>query len=102
MPFEALQASPGEPYLVPKQAKNPRGGLEYMRIMLSQEGAKGFTEKVSSLTVVQGAADGVELPAGLTSARAALTAAGDNVVSWMYNTWYGKMWNPGINTQLGD
>ena len=20
----------------------------------------------------------------------------------MYNTWYGKMWNPGINTQLGD
>lgn len=76
--------------------------LALVRIMLSKEGAKGFTEKVSSLTVVQGASDGVELPAGLTSARAALTTAGDNVVSWMYNTWYGKMWNPGINTQLGD
>jgi N-acetylglucosamine transport system substrate-binding protein len=102
LPFEALHAAPGEPYVVPKQAKNPRGGLEYMRIMLSKEGAKGFTEQVSSLTVVQGAADGVKLPAGLTSASTALSAAGDNVVNWMYNTWYGKMWNPGINTQVAD
>ena len=102
MPFEALHAAPGEPYVVPKQAKNPRGGLEYMRIMLSKEGAKGFTEQVSSLTVVQGAAEGVTLPAGLTSASTALDAAGDNVINWMYNTWYGKMWNPGINTQVAD
>jgi len=102
MPFETIYAAPGEPYIVPKQAKNPRGGLEYMRIMLSNEGAKGFTEEVSSLTVVQGAADGVDLPAGLTSAKTALDAAGDNVVSWMYQTWYAKMWNPGINAQIGD
>jgi N-acetylglucosamine transport system substrate-binding protein len=102
MPFEALHAAPGEPYIVPKQAKNPRGGLEYMRIMLSKEGAKGFTQEVSSLTVVQGTAEGVKLPTGLTSASAALSAAGDNVVNWMYNTWYGKMWNPGINTHMGD
>jgi N-acetylglucosamine transport system substrate-binding protein len=102
MPFETLYATPGEPYIVPKQAKNPRGGLEYMRIMLSQEGAKGFTEEVSSLTVVKGAADGVQLPAGLTSASKALTAAGDNVLNWMYQTWYAKMWNPGVNALLGD
>jgi N-acetylglucosamine transport system substrate-binding protein len=102
MPAETIYASPGEPYIVPAAAKNPRGGLEYMRIMLSKEGAKGFTEKVSSLTVVKGAADGVELPAGLTSGQEALKAAGDNVINWMYNTWYGDMWNPGINTQMSD
>jgi N-acetylglucosamine transport system substrate-binding protein len=102
LPAETLYASPGEPYVVPAAAKNPRGGLEYMRIMLSKEGAKGFTEQVSSLTVVQGAAEGVELPPGLTSGQAALEAAGDNVLSWMWNTWYGDMWNPGINSQLGD
>jgi N-acetylglucosamine transport system substrate-binding protein len=102
MPKETLYASPGEPYVVPAAAKNPRGGLEYMRLMLSQEGAKGFTEQVSSLTVVKGSAEGVELPPGLTSARAALEAAGDNVLNWMYNTWYGDMWNPGINTQIAD
>lgn len=102
LPKEALRASPGEPYLVPAQAKNPRGGLEYMRIMLSKAGAKGFTEKVSSLTVVQGASDGVKLPPGLTSAQKALADAGDNVVNWMYPTWYGKMENPGINAVTGD
>jgi N-acetylglucosamine transport system substrate-binding protein len=102
MPKETLRAAPGEPYIVPAQAKNPRGGLEYMRIMLSKEGAKGFTEKVSSLTVVQGAADGVELPPGLTSAQKALADAGDNVVNWRWQTWYGKLWNPGINAVIGD
>jgi N-acetylglucosamine transport system substrate-binding protein len=102
MPFETIFATPGEPYVVPKQAKNPRGGLEYMRIMLSKEGSKGFTEETSSLTVVDGSADGVELPPGLTSAKTALDAAGDNVVSWMYQTWYAKMWNPGINAHMGD
>jgi N-acetylglucosamine transport system substrate-binding protein len=102
MPQETIFASPGEPYIVPAAAKNPRGGLEYMRIMLSQEGAKGFTKEVSSLTVVKGSADGVELPPGLTSAQAALKAAGDNVINYMWWTWYGDMWNPGINAQMQD
>jgi N-acetylglucosamine transport system substrate-binding protein len=98
---ETLRASPGEPYVVPAAAKNPKGGLEYMRIMLSEEGAKGFTQEVSSLTVVKDSAEGVELPPGLTSAKAAL-GAGDNVVDWMWQDWYGDMWNPGINSVIGD
>jgi N-acetylglucosamine transport system substrate-binding protein len=102
MPKEALRAQAGEPYIVPAQAKNPRGGMEYMRIMMSKEGAKGFTEKVSSLSSVQGSSDGVTLPPGLTSAQKALSAAGDNVLYWMYQNWYGKMFNPGINTVVGD
>ncbi|MPZ80527.1 MAG: carbohydrate ABC transporter, N-acetylglucosamine/diacetylchitobiose-binding protein [Actinophytocola sp.] len=102
MPKETLRASPGEPYVVPAAAKNPRGGLEYMRIMLSRAGAKGFTEQVSSLTVVKDSAEGVQLPPGLTSAQSALKAAGDNVINWMYPTWYGDMENPGINAVTGD
>jgi len=102
MPKEALRAQAGEPYVVPAQAKNPRAGLEYMRIMLSQEGAKGWTKEVSSLTIVQGSADGVDLPPGLTSAQKALADAGDNVIYWMYQNWYGKLWNPGVNVVVGD
>jgi N-acetylglucosamine transport system substrate-binding protein len=98
----ALRAQAGEPYVVPAAAKNPRGGLEYMRIMLSKEGAKGFTEKVSSLTVVQGSAEGVDLPPGLASAQKALADAGDDVLFWNYQTWYGQLWNPGVNTVVGD
>ncbi|OLF09614.1 N-acetylglucosamine/diacetylchitobiose ABC transporter substrate-binding protein [Actinophytocola xanthii] len=102
LPKETLRATAGEPYVVPAAAKNPRGGLEYMRIMLSKEGARGFTEEVSSLTVVQGAADGLQLKPGLTSAQDALKTAGDNVINWRYQTWYQSMWNPGINAHIGD
>jgi len=43
-----------EPFVVPAKAKNQRGGLEYLRVMLSKEGATDFTRRVSSLTVVAG------------------------------------------------
>jgi N-acetylglucosamine transport system substrate-binding protein len=70
--------------------------------MLSNEGAKGFVKEVSSLTIVQGSADGVKLPPGLTSAKKAVDGAGDDVIFWNYQNWYGKMWNPGINTCLSN
>lgn len=98
----ALRAQAGEPYIVPAQAKNPRGGMEYMRIMLSKEGSKGFVEEVSSLTIVEGSADGVDLPPGLTSAKKALDNAGKDVLYWNYQNWYGKLWNPAINTCMSN
>lgn len=82
MPFEAVRSAAGEPYIVPAKGKNKEGGLEYMRIMLSKEGAKGFTEKSGSLTIVKGAEEGLTLPPGLKSAAAALAAAADNVVTF--------------------
>jgi N-acetylglucosamine transport system substrate-binding protein len=102
MPKETLRATAGEPYVVPAKAKNPRGALEYMRIMLSQEGAKGFSKEVSSLTIVKDSSEGVDLAPGITSAKQALADAGDNVVNWLYPTWYGTMENPGINAVTGD
>jgi N-acetylglucosamine transport system substrate-binding protein len=102
MPAGALRAQAGEPYIVPAQAKNPRGGMEYMRIMMSKEGAKGFVKEVSSLTIVEGSADGVDLPPGLSSAKKALDGAGKDVVFWNYQNWYGKLWNPAINTCMSN
>lgn len=102
LPVETLRATAGEPYVVPAAAENPRAGLEYMRAMLSRDGARGFTETVSSLTAVRGAADGLDLPPGLISAQEALSAAGDNVINWFYPTWYREMENPGINAHTGD
>ena len=40
------------------------GGLEYLRIMLSKEGAAKFTELTAAPTVVNGAAEGLELTPG--------------------------------------
>ncbi|AYY13286.1 carbohydrate ABC transporter, N-acetylglucosamine/diacetylchitobiose-binding protein [Actinobacteria bacterium YIM 96077] len=101
MPLETIRATAGEPYIIPADANNPRTGMEYMRAMLSQEGARGFTEMVTSLTSVIGAADGVELAPGLSSAQEALNAAGDNIVNWFYPTWYKEMENPGIDQATG-
>ncbi|SEE83917.1 N-acetylglucosamine/diacetylchitobiose ABC transporter substrate-binding protein [Jiangella alba] len=98
MPLETVRATAGEPYIIPADAKNPLGAMEYMRVMLSMEGARGFSERVTSLTSVAGASDGVQIDApGLASAQAALQAAGTNVVNWFYPSWYPTMENPGID-----
>lgn len=102
MPLETVRATAGEPYVIPADAQNPLAAMEYMRVMLSMEGARGFTERVTSLTSVAGSSEGVEIAApGLASAQAALQAAGDNVVNWFYPNWYGTMENPGIDQVTG-
>lgn len=102
MPVETLFARAGQPYFVPSDAAHPEAGLEYMRAMLSLEGAHGFTELVSTMSSVEGSADDVELSPGLTSARAALDSAGDNVVGYIFDAWYGSMWVPGLDSHTGD
>ena len=76
LPQTAIYAAAGEMYFVAAKGKNPRGGMEYLRHMLSKEGAKGFTELTKVLTVVQGAADGLDISPGLTSGNEMLKAAG--------------------------
>jgi N-acetylglucosamine transport system substrate-binding protein len=92
LPFEAIRAVAGEWYIVPSKAKNVQGGMEYLRMMLSKEGAKGFTEKSGNLTIVKGAAEGLPLSPGNRSVAAAQLAAGDNVVTdSRFESWYKEL-----------
>ena len=91
LPFEALRGTASEPYVVPTKGKNQRGGLEYLRVMLSKKGATDFTKKVSSLTIVAGSTEGVELPFGLKSVVKALDASGKNGFNWVYPNYYRRM-----------
>jgi N-acetylglucosamine transport system substrate-binding protein len=91
LPFEAFRGTGSEPFVVPAKAKNLRGGLEYLRVMLSKKGASDFTRKVSSLTVVKGSSEGIELPPGLTSVTRMIDAAGKNTFTWLYNSYYRKL-----------
>jgi N-acetylglucosamine transport system substrate-binding protein len=91
LPFEAIRGTAGEPFIVPSKGQNVRGGLEYLRIMLSKKGATDFTKKVSSLTIVQGSTEGVELPFGLASAVKALEASGSKGFNWVYQQYYRKL-----------
>jgi N-acetylglucosamine transport system substrate-binding protein len=80
-----VRATAGEGYFVSAKSKNPRGGLEYMRRMLSLEGGKGFTNIVKAPTVVLGASDGFAFPPGVSSSQAALKAAGKDVVNLFFD-----------------
>ncbi|WP_084959104.1 N-acetylglucosamine/diacetylchitobiose ABC transporter substrate-binding protein [Thermoactinospora rubra] len=91
MPYGTLHSQPGEPYMVSARSANPRAGLEYMRAMLSKEGAGKFMEMVSTLTVVNGVGEGLQLKPGLKSAADALTAAGDNKVYFRWRQWYAEL-----------
>jgi N-acetylglucosamine transport system substrate-binding protein len=103
MPYETIFARAGEPYIIPADAAHPEAGMEYMRAMLSLEGAKGFTDMVTSLTSLLGAADDVEFEAaGLTSAAAALSTAGTNVLNYRWDGWYPSMNNPDIDALTGN
>ncbi|WEH34419.1 N-acetylglucosamine/diacetylchitobiose ABC transporter substrate-binding protein [Streptomyces sp. AM 4-1-1] len=101
MPFETLWAQVGEAFVVPRDAKNPQGGMELLRRMLSKEVAQQFTLASSSLTTVRGAADGLDLPSGLASAATALTAAGSNIVS-PRTDWYQNLNREKIAGLIGE
>ncbi|KFG73149.1 N-acetylglucosamine/diacetylchitobiose ABC transporter substrate-binding protein [Streptomyces mutabilis] len=88
MPFGTIWASGGEPFIVPAKAANGAGGMEQLRIMLSEASSKNFTSKVKSLSAYNGGTDGIELTPGLKAGVAALELAGDNVVNPRMQDWY--------------
>ncbi|MEU8301412.1 N-acetylglucosamine/diacetylchitobiose ABC transporter substrate-binding protein [Micromonospora sp. NPDC048909] len=102
LPFEAIRGTAGEPFMVPAKAKNLAGGLEYFRVMLSKKGAQDFTKKVSSLTVVAGSTDGVELPFGLSTVVKGLDASGSNGFNWVYNNYYRKLERELVDAACGE
>jgi len=64
--------------------------------MLSKEGAKGFTAKTLNLTVVNGAAEGLDLAPGLKSAAKAQDAAGQNIITdARFEGWYKELFDYG-------
>ncbi|HCT75598.1 MAG TPA: carbohydrate ABC transporter, N-acetylglucosamine/diacetylchitobiose-binding protein [Micromonosporaceae bacterium] len=102
LPFAALRGTAGEPFVVPAKAANERGGKEFLRHMLSMKGAKDFTNKVSSLTIVAGSADGATLPPGLDSCVKALKASGDKGFNWIYPVYYRKLERNLVDAACGE
>ncbi|HET9143731.1 N-acetylglucosamine/diacetylchitobiose ABC transporter substrate-binding protein [Actinophytocola sp.] len=92
MPHEALHANPGEPFIVPKQAKNALGGLEWFRHMLAPENAKAYSEFTGSLTIVTESHDKVKSDStSLKSVTEALKKAKDNTFTFLFMDWYGDL-----------
>jgi N-acetylglucosamine transport system substrate-binding protein len=90
LPYTALRAAAGEPYIVPKQAKNVAGGKEVLRTMLSKEAASNFSKTRLAPTIVKGLvpANGFGSTA-LVSQTKMLDDAGTNVFDWEFASLYG-------------
>ncbi|MBN1287084.1 MAG: N-acetylglucosamine/diacetylchitobiose ABC transporter substrate-binding protein [Anaerolineae bacterium] len=99
--YAAILAWPGEPYIVPVQAANVVGGMEYLRCLLSKESAKFFAKNVSAIMPVYGGAEGVELSDALVSAFDAVESAGDAVFNRRYSDWYTDITN-GTRDAMGE
>ncbi len=91
--FKSLLANAGEPYFVPSQGKNPTGGMEFMRCMMSKANAKFMAENVGIVMPVLGGAEGVKMSSALESAIKLLDQAGDQIFSDRYYLagWYADL-----------
>lgn len=90
LPQQAIRGMGNEGFIVPAAAKNPYGGLELLRILLSPDGSKNFTKQTQTLTSLAGYTPEAA-GTGLQSVRDALAASGDNTFHWSYSGWYSKL-----------
>ncbi len=92
LPFGTINGGDGEPFIVAQQGKNPQGGMQLLRIMLSAAGTAKFAELTGNLAAVKGAGDSLTNPStALKSVAEAASAAGDNIISFRYSDWYAPM-----------
>jgi N-acetylglucosamine transport system substrate-binding protein len=88
LPFSAIGAWAGENFHVSEQGQNVPGGKEWLRLLFSKEGGRFFSEDTKALSVVKGAADGLDLGEAFVSAQTALADAGDNTIYSQWPEWY--------------
>ena len=107
LPYEALRSAAGEPFVVPAKAKNPAGGKEVLRAMLSKDAATNFSKTRLAPTIVKGLvpADGFGSTA-LVSQTKMLDAAGTNIFNYQFVDLYGTntdqlvVWNSFLSGKL--
>lgn len=89
--YHSLVAWPGEPYIVPVNAANVVGGMEFLRCMLSKANAQFFAKEISAIMPVFGGSEGIELSSALQSALEAAEAANGGF-NYLSRGWYSDLW----------
>ncbi len=94
--YESLVAWPGSRFIVPVNAVNVTGGMEFLRCMLSKASAQFFAQEISAIMPVFGGSEGVDLSSALTSALEAVEAANGGF-NYLSRTWYSDLWTAAQN-----
>jgi N-acetylglucosamine transport system substrate-binding protein len=87
----AVNASGGETYIVPAKAKNPQGGMEYLRALLSKDSSKYFAENFRAIMPVAGGTECAKLSEGMKSGVALVDAAKGTSMVWNFTNWYSSI-----------
>ena len=88
---DAVYAGSGENWVVPTKAANPAGGMEFLRAMLSKQGAGKFAELTSSLASVKDSGDNVTNSTALASANQLMKTATGDLISFKFADWYADL-----------
>jgi N-acetylglucosamine transport system substrate-binding protein len=100
-PAGTMRVAPGEPFVVPADAANTAGGLEFLRVMCSKAAADRFSELTSSLSVVKDTGQSVDSIA-LQSAAQVAGESPENI-DWKWIAWYeGPMFADTMEPTLGE
>jgi N-acetylglucosamine transport system substrate-binding protein len=91
-----ISAGGEEPFIVPEKAANKPGAYEYLRMMLSREGAQVFGDTVQAATVVEG----VELDNLAARLTNELVSNPDDLFQPRFRFWYSTM-NEEVRPALG-
>jgi N-acetylglucosamine transport system substrate-binding protein len=83
----AVFAGAGEDWVVPAKAPNKEGAKEFLRAMLSVEGASTFASLTKSLSSRKGSGDKVT-DAALASANSVMKSAPADLISWRFPDFY--------------
>ncbi|WP_433614692.1 N-acetylglucosamine/diacetylchitobiose ABC transporter substrate-binding protein [Dactylosporangium sp. CA-139114] len=83
----AVFAGAGEDWVVPAKAENAAGAKEYLRAMLSTEGAGAFASLTKSLASVKGSGDKVD-DSALASANTLMKSAPADLISFRFPDFY--------------
>jgi N-acetylglucosamine transport system substrate-binding protein len=89
------QVAGGETYFVPGKAKNPKHGMEFLRVLLSKASAGWFAENIKSAMPVIGGTEGAKVSDALQSALDLASKAGNSIVKSLYGGNYRKMYDEG-------
>ncbi|HEY3290766.1 MAG TPA: N-acetylglucosamine/diacetylchitobiose ABC transporter substrate-binding protein [Anaerolineae bacterium] len=98
---KAIMANGGETFVVPSKGKNTKGGMEYLRAILSKSSAKWFAENVSSMMPVVGATEGAKISDGMKSALAVVGTAGTAIIDVEVANYYSKI-NKELEVRTGE
>lgn len=93
LPFEAVYGGPTENFIIAENSKNKLGGMQYLRLMLSNEAGARFAELTGSLIATRTATESLQNPTtALQSVAEARDAAGEeNIFTLNFDVWYSKM-----------